>query len=50
MNYRRYVNAYTVLIKTSKGNNHLGDLSVDARIMFRLIVKKQRALMGTGFM
>jgi hypothetical protein len=49
MNYRRCVNAYTVLVEKSKGKNHLGDLSVDARIIFRSIVKKERVLMGTGF-
>jgi hypothetical protein len=49
MNYRRYVIAYTVLIEKSKGNNHLGDLSVGARIIFRSIVKKERVLVGTGF-
>ena len=49
MNYRRCVNVYTVLIEKSKGNNHLGDLGVDARIMFRSIVKKERVLMGSGF-
>jgi hypothetical protein len=49
MNYRRCVNAYTDLVEKSKGKNHLGDLSVDARIIFRSIVKKERVWTGTGF-
>jgi hypothetical protein len=49
VNYRRYANAYAALIEESKRKNHLGDLSVDARTMFRSIVKKERVLVGTGF-